>query len=105
MEKLHIQYIVSSKKIYSSIVIDSWTTTSLLTAIIASSERICKSSFDFSQTIYNISQEFWAVVYSLSEVVDSISESFLGFLITLNPINPKLSFPSLVLPSKPLSET
>ena len=47
IKKLHMHYNVSSKKNYSSSFID--TTTSLLTAITAFSELICKSSLDLSQ--------------------------------------------------------
>ena len=66
-----MQYNVSSKKNYPSIAIDSWTTTSLLTAIIASSKLICKSSLDLSQIASSL-YEFWEVVWSLSEVVNSL---------------------------------
>ena len=84
---------------YSSIVIDSWTTTSLSTAITAFSEVICKSSSDFSGTICKSSSKL-TVTYLPSEVVNWISSSCLAFLIIWTPVDPKPSFPRLVLPNK-----
>ena len=71
----------------------SWTTTSLLTVIIASSGVIYKSSVDL---ISDISQVFWLSTDCSPPVV--CLSSILG-LFTLMPVEPKPPIPRFVSPN------